>query len=140
MKKRRKKAKLVEEVERVKGISAIVTVVLAVIVIFGFRRVGDGVQRDGQFDRTVGGAVMTHNGDLYGIARLLFAEGVRQFVHGGDGENVADDEFVRRFREVIRQENETNRNQGLPVTGYDYEKKASYIEYPDGRRVYGEET
>ncbi len=53
---------------------------------------------------------------------------------------VADDEFVRRFREVIRQENETNRSQGLPVTGYDYEKKASYIEYPDGRRVYGEET
>lgn len=50
---------------------------------------------------------------------------------------VADDEFVRRFREVIRQENEMNRSQGLPVTGYDYEKKASYIEYSDGRRVYG---
>ncbi len=50
---------------------------------------------------------------------------------------VADDEFVRRFRETIRRENESNRSKGLPVTGYDYEKKASYIEYPDGRRVYG---
>ncbi len=53
---------------------------------------------------------------------------------------VADDEFVHRFREMIRQENETNRTRGLPVTGYDYEKRASYIEYPDGRRVYGDET
>ena len=53
---------------------------------------------------------------------------------------VGDDEFVRRFRETIQQENEANQSQGLPVTGYDRERKASYIEYPDGRRVYGDET
>ena len=53
---------------------------------------------------------------------------------------VADDEFVRRFREAIQRENEKNRSQGLPVTGYDYERKSSYIEYPDGRRVYGDEA
>ena len=53
---------------------------------------------------------------------------------------VTDDEFVSRFKDAIRIENEISRIKGLPVTGYDYEKKASYIEYPDGRRMYGEET
>ena len=53
---------------------------------------------------------------------------------------VGDDELVRRFRETIRQENEANQSRGLPVTGYDRERKASYIEYPDGRRVYGDEA
>ncbi len=53
---------------------------------------------------------------------------------------VDDDELIRRFRETIRQENEANQSQGLPVTGYDRERKASYIEYPDGRREYGDEA
>ena len=53
---------------------------------------------------------------------------------------VGDDELVRRFREMIRQENEANQSQGLPVTGYDRERKASYIEYPDGRREYGDKA
>lgn len=53
---------------------------------------------------------------------------------------VTDDELVKRFRQAIEQENEASQINGLPVTGYDREKKASYIEYPDGRRVYGDEA
>lgn len=53
---------------------------------------------------------------------------------------VEDEELVKRFCEAIRRENELSKEQGLPVTGYDRERKASYIEYPDGRRVYGDET
>lgn len=53
---------------------------------------------------------------------------------------VGDDELVARFCEAIRRANEASRAQGLPVTGYDPERKSSYIEYPDGRRVYGDET
>ena len=41
---------------------------------------------------------------------------------------VTDDELVKRFREAIAKENEESRNSGLSVTGYDHEKKASYIE------------
>ncbi len=53
---------------------------------------------------------------------------------------VKDDDLVRRFEEAVRQANEESKAQGLPVTGYDRVRKASYIEYPDGRRVYGDET
>ncbi len=53
---------------------------------------------------------------------------------------VTDDELVRRFREAIRRENKASHDRGLPVTGYDRERKASYIEYPDGRRVYGDKA
>ncbi len=53
---------------------------------------------------------------------------------------IGDEELVKRFCEAIRRENELSKEQGLPVTGYDRERKASYIEYPDGRRVYGDET
>ncbi len=53
---------------------------------------------------------------------------------------VDDDELVKRFKEAIEQENRKSKEQGLPITGYDHERKSSYIEYPDGRRVYGDET
>ncbi len=53
---------------------------------------------------------------------------------------VGDDELVLRFHEAIKRENAASKEQGLPITGYDRERKASYIEYPDGRRVYGDET
>ncbi len=53
---------------------------------------------------------------------------------------VGDDEFLLRFREAVERENERSKAQGLPVTGYDRERNASYIEYPDGRRVYGDKT
>jgi hypothetical protein len=29
---------------------------------------------------------------------------------------------------------------GVPISRYDMEKKKAYLEYPDGRRVYAEET
>lgn len=51
---------------------------------------------------------------------------------------VNDDDLVERFRAAVEQENERSRAAGLPVTGYDSERKQSYIEYPDGRRVYGD--
>lgn len=53
---------------------------------------------------------------------------------------VQDDELVLRFHEAIEQENAASKAQALPITGYDRVRKASYIEYPDGRRVYGDKT
>ena len=51
---------------------------------------------------------------------------------------VNDDDLVKRFREAVDKENERSRAEGLPVTGYDRERGQSYIEYPDGRREYGD--
>ena len=42
--------------------------------------------------------------------------------------------------EAVRIEDEIRRVKGLPVSKYDYDKDMTYIEYPDGRRVYAEET
>lgn len=53
---------------------------------------------------------------------------------------VSDDELTRRFQEAVRIENEIKKIKGLPISKYDFERKASYIEYPDGRREYAEET
>lgn len=53
---------------------------------------------------------------------------------------VSDDEFLYRFREAVRIQKEISRIKGCPTTNYDYEKKATYIEYPDGRREYVEEA
>ena len=49
---------------------------------------------------------------------------------------VSDDELTERFKEAIRIDNEIRSIKGLPVAKYDYERKAPYIEYPDGRREY----
>jgi len=51
---------------------------------------------------------------------------------------VSDDELSHRFREAVRIENEIKKLKGLPIAKYDFEKKAPYIEYPDGRKVYEE--
>lgn len=53
---------------------------------------------------------------------------------------VSDDELTRRFQEAVRIENEIKKIKGLPISKYDLERKVSYIEYPDGRREYAEET
>ena len=53
---------------------------------------------------------------------------------------VSDDELTKRFLEVVRIDDEIRRIKGLPVSRYDHEKKMTYIEYPDGRRVYAEEA
>jgi hypothetical protein len=53
---------------------------------------------------------------------------------------VPDEELTKRFQEAVRIENEIKKIKGLPIAKYDFEKKAPYIEYPDGRRVYEEEA
>jgi len=52
---------------------------------------------------------------------------------------LTDEELTYRFREAVRIENEIKRIKELPISKYDFEKNAPYIEYPDGRRVYAEE-
>lgn len=49
---------------------------------------------------------------------------------------ISDDELTERFKEAIRIENEIKKIKGVPIAGYDIEKKAAYLEYPDGRRKY----
>ncbi|WP_298530136.1 hypothetical protein [uncultured Ruminococcus sp.] len=53
---------------------------------------------------------------------------------------LSDDELTKRFLEAVRIDDEIRRIKGLPVSRYDHEKKMTYIEYLDGRRVYAEET
>jgi hypothetical protein len=49
---------------------------------------------------------------------------------------VSEEELDRRFREAVRIENEIKKIKGLSIAKYDYEKKAPYLEYPDGRWEY----
>lgn len=53
---------------------------------------------------------------------------------------LSDEELTQRFREAVRIDNEIKKIKGLPIAKYDFDKKAPYIEYPDGRRVYAEEA
>ncbi len=53
---------------------------------------------------------------------------------------LTDEELDRRFIEAVRIENEISRIKGAPIARYDLEKKAPYLEYPDGRREYAEEA
>lgn len=49
---------------------------------------------------------------------------------------VSDEELSKRFEEAIKIENEIKKIKGLPIAKYDFEKKAPYLEFPDGRREY----
>ena len=49
---------------------------------------------------------------------------------------MTDDELTERFKEAIRIDNEIKKIKGAPIAGYDMEKKAAFLEYPDGRRKY----
>jgi hypothetical protein len=49
---------------------------------------------------------------------------------------ISDDELTERFKEAIRIDNEIKKIKGVPIAGYDIEKKMAYLEYPDGRRKY----
>ncbi len=51
---------------------------------------------------------------------------------------LTDDELTERFKESIRIDNEIRKIKGLPIAGYDEEKKKAYIEYADGSRKYAE--
>lgn len=53
---------------------------------------------------------------------------------------VSDDELSYRFKEAVRIENEIKKLRKLPISKYDFDKNAPYVEYPDGRRVYVEEA
>lgn len=50
--------------------------------------------------------------------------------------DITDDEILRRFKEAIRIDNMIKKIKGTPICKYDYEKRAPYLEYPDGRREY----
>ena len=49
---------------------------------------------------------------------------------------ISDEELTERFKESIRIDNEVRRIKGLPVSGYDRNRKKAFIEYPDGRKEY----
>ena len=49
---------------------------------------------------------------------------------------ISDDELTERFKEAIRIDNEIKKIKGVPIAGYDKEKKLAYLEYPDGSRTY----
>ncbi|HAL02995.1 MAG TPA: hypothetical protein DCP07_06505 [Lachnospiraceae bacterium] len=51
---------------------------------------------------------------------------------------LTDDELTERFIEAVRIDNEIKKIKGLPIAGYDDEKKKAYIEYADGSREYAE--
>ena len=53
---------------------------------------------------------------------------------------LSDEELLFRFKEAIRIDNEIKRIKGVPIARYDLERRLSYLEYPDGRREYREET
>ena len=49
---------------------------------------------------------------------------------------ISDDELTERFKEAIRIDNGIKKIKGVPIAGYDVEKKTAFLEYPDGRRKY----
>lgn len=51
---------------------------------------------------------------------------------------ISDDELTERFKASIRIDQEICKIKGLPIAGYDDDKKGPYIEYPDGKREYVE--
>lgn len=53
---------------------------------------------------------------------------------------ISDDEITKRFNDAIRIGNEISRIKGTPITRYDTEKKAVYLEYPDGHIEYAKEA
>ena len=53
---------------------------------------------------------------------------------------VSDDELTARFIEAVKIDNEIKKIKGVPIQKYDHEKGSSYLEYPDGRRIYAKEA
>jgi hypothetical protein len=49
---------------------------------------------------------------------------------------ITDEELTQRFIEAVRIDNEIKKIKGVPIAGYDTEKKEAFLEYPDGRRKY----
>ena len=49
---------------------------------------------------------------------------------------LSDDELTERFKAAVFIEDEIKRIKGVPIAGYDEEKKRAYLEHPDGKREY----
>ncbi len=49
---------------------------------------------------------------------------------------VSDDDLTYRFKEAIRLDNEAKKIKGVPISGYDVQKKRAYLEYADGHKEY----
>lgn len=49
---------------------------------------------------------------------------------------VSDDELTERFKASVRIDNEIKRIKGVPIAGYDVNRRQAYLEYADGRREY----
>ena len=52
---------------------------------------------------------------------------------------ISDEELTERFKASIKIDQDICKIKGLPIAGYDDEKKKAYIEYPDGKREYVKE-
>lgn len=55
-----------------------------------------------------------------------------------DRKSITDDELDEVFAEAAKLIIEKKKLKGVPIAGYDVEKKLAYVEYPDGRKVYAE--
>lgn len=51
---------------------------------------------------------------------------------------ISDDELTERFKASVRIDNEIKRIKGVPIAGYDVNRRQAYLEYADGRREYAE--
>ncbi len=49
---------------------------------------------------------------------------------------IDDKDEVARIKKGVRLQVALMKNQGVPIARYDLKKKQTYMEYPDGRRVY----
>jgi hypothetical protein len=52
---------------------------------------------------------------------------------------MTDDEMTRRFQRAVQLAIEEKKAKGVPVPGYDAERKAPFLEYADGRKRYAGE-
>ena len=53
---------------------------------------------------------------------------------------ISDDEMTNLFTQAVKIEIEISKIKGTPITRYDAEKKAVFLEYPDGHIEYVEEA
>jgi len=53
---------------------------------------------------------------------------------------LTDEELTHRFTEAVRIENDMKKVKGLPIAGFDKEKRLPYLEYQDGSREYVEKA
>lgn len=52
--------------------------------------------------------------------------------------NSPDEKIEKAFKHAVRKSIRDNKRKGNPICGYDTEKRKSYIQYPNGEKVYAE--